>query len=159
MRPRNLLLTALGGPAGLKHFARSIGDEVTRLDRGEPHVNDSTPGDPRDTTSPAAMTADLQNLVLGAGLSPASRETLTGWLVDCKTGGARIRAGVPSGWRVGDKTGTGAHGSTNDIGILWPPDRPPVVLAVYLTGGTLPDKERSAAIAAVAQAVAASLVR
>lgn len=154
----NLILATLGGPAGLTRFARSIGDKVMRLDRGEPHVNDSEPADPRDTTSPAAMAADLNALVLGTALSPASRERLAGWLAACKTGGARIRAGLPSGWRVGDKTGTGAHGSTNDIGILWPPGRPPVILAVYQTGGTAPDKDRSAAIAAVARAVAASLV-
>jgi beta-lactamase class A len=154
----NLILATLGGPAGLTRFARSIGDKVTRLDRGEPQVNDSEPGDPRDTTAPAAMAADLNALVLGRALSPTSRERLTGWLVGCKTGGARIRAGLPNGWRVGDKTGTGAHGSTNDIGILWPPGRPPVILAVYLTGGTARDKDRSAAIAAVAQAVAAPFV-
>jgi beta-lactamase class A len=129
----NLLLSTVGGPAALTAFLRSIGDEVTRLDRIEPALNEAIPGDPRDTTTPAAMVETLRGLVLGTTLSDESRARLTAWLVANKTGNARIRAGVPRTWRVADKTGTGNHGSTNDIAVLWPPSREPIVLAIYFT--------------------------
>jgi beta-lactamase class A len=155
----NLLLAALDGPAGLTAFARSLGDVVTRLDRIEPDLNEAVPGDPRDTTSPAAMVSDLRSLVLGNALSAASKDQLTRWLIANKTGDARLRAGLPSGWRVGDKTGSGGLGSTNDVGIMWPPERAPILIAVYLTETSKPDEQRNATIAAVARAVAAGLDR
>jgi beta-lactamase class A len=153
----NLLLAAAGGPAEVTAYARSLGDAVTRLDRIEPELNESLPGDPRDTTSPAAMAADLHTLVLGTALSATSKEQLTRWLVANKTGDARIRAGVPKGWRVGDKTGTGARGSTNDIGVIWPAGREPVILSIYLTDTSVAAERRNATHAAVARAVAAAL--
>jgi beta-lactamase class A len=130
----NLLLDALGGPAGLTAFARSLGYSVTRLDRIEPDLNEALPDDPRDTTSPVAMLANLRGLVLGDVLSVQSRTRLTGWLVGNKTGDTRLRAGLPKGWRVGDKTGAGDHGTTNDVGVIWPGERQPVLVATYLTG-------------------------
>ena len=149
----NLMLGAVGGPAGLTAFLRGIGDEATRLDRTEPALNEALPGDPRDTTSPLAMAADLDRLVLGEALSPASRGQLAAWLVACKTGDARRRTGVPPGWRVGDKTGTGERGTANDVGVLWPPGRSPVVVTVFITGSTARPDAQSAAIADVARAV------
>jgi beta-lactamase class A len=153
----NLLLAALGGPAGITAFARSLGDPVTRLDRIEPELNEAKPGDPRDTTSPAAMTANLRALVLGDALSAASRAQLTAWLAANKTGDTRLRAQLPAGWRVGDKTGTGGNGSNNDVGVLWPPGRAPIVVSAYLTETAVPPEQRNAAIAAVGQAVAEAL--
>ena len=132
----NLMLATFGGPAALTAYARSIGDRVTRLDRTEPTLNESTPGDPRDTTSPAAILGTMKRLLLGDALSSASRERLTAWLVATKTGNARVRAGVPRGWRVGDKTGTGSHGSTNDIAIVLPPGRAPILIAAFITQTT-----------------------
>jgi beta-lactamase class A len=129
----NLILATLGGPAGVTAFARSLGDAVTRLDRKEPELNESRAGDPRDTTTPAAMVGNLRRLLIEDALSNKSRATLVAWLAANKTGAARLRAGVPPDWRVGDKTGTGNGGSTNDIGILWPPHRRPVLVAAYLT--------------------------
>jgi beta-lactamase class A len=155
----NLLLAALDGPAGLTAFARSLGDVVTRLDRIEPDLNEAVPGDPRDTTSPAAMMSDLHSLVLGNALSAASKDQLIRWLIANRTGDARLRAGLPSGWRVGDKTGSGGSGSTNDVGIMWPPERAPILIAVYLTETPKPDEQRNATITAVARAVAAALDR
>ena len=105
----NLLLANLGGPAGLTAFARSLGDQTTRLDRIEPELNEALPGDPRDTTSPAAMLENIRLFVLGNALSPASRRQLTVWLLGNKTGGTRLRARLPDGWRVGDKTGIGSE--------------------------------------------------
>jgi beta-lactamase class A len=128
----NLLLASFGGPAGLTAYIRSLGDPMTRLDRNEPTLNEATPGDVRDTTTPAAMLGLMRQLLLGTALSPASRERLVGWLVANTTGNARLRAGAP-GARVGDKTGTGAHGTTNDVGIIWPPGREPILVAAFLT--------------------------
>jgi beta-lactamase class A len=155
----NLLLAALDGPAGVTAYARTLGDAVTRLDRIEPDLNEAVPGDLRDTTSPAAMLSNLHALLLGNVLSTASRDQLTGWLIANKTGDARLRAGLPSDWRVGDKTGSGGRGSTNDIGIAWPPQRAPIVITVNLTETSKPDEQRNATLAAVGRAVAATLER
>ena len=143
----NLMLASFGGPVGLTAFVRGLGDPVTRLDRIETELNESTPGDPRDTTSPLAMLGTMQKLVAGDVLSAASRDRLIGWLVANKTGDRRLRAGVPAGWRVGDKTGTGGHGSANDIAVAWPPGRTPVFITAYYTGSTISDEARSAVIA------------
>jgi beta-lactamase class A len=154
----NLLLSALGGPAALTAYARSLGDTVTRLDRIEPDLNEAVPGDPRDTTSPAAMLANLRKLALSDALSPPSRDRLLGWLAANKTGDTRLRAGVPAQWRVGDKTGSGDRGTTNDVGILWPPGRPPVLVAIYLTETAVAPEQRNASLAAVGRVIATRLV-
>ncbi|CAN7556237.1 class A beta-lactamase [Trinickia sp. LjRoot230] len=153
----NLLLASLGGPAGITAFARSLGDTVTRLDRNEPTLNESLPDDPRDTTTPTAMVSDLRELLLGDRLSSGSRAQLLAWLAANRTGGARLRAGLPPGWRVGDKTGTGERGSTNDVGIMWPPTDKPLLVAAYLTATTAPEAQRNAALASVGR-LAASIV-
>ncbi|MEX3920166.1 class A beta-lactamase [Paraburkholderia sp. BR10872] len=146
----NLLLESIGGPAAITAFARSIGDPVTRLDRNETTLNEAIPGDPRDTTMPAAMVANLRELLLGERLSAASREQLIAWLVANKTGDARLRAGLPKDWRVGDKTGTGDRGTANDVAIVWPTERAPILVTTYLTGATHASSvQRDAAIAQV----------
>jgi len=149
----NLLLQTIGGPEGLTRYARSLGDEQTRLDRFEPHLNSAVPGDERDTTTPAAMVADLRLLLLGDALSPQSRQLLDAWLAANKTGADMIRAGVPNDWKVGDKTGRGENGATNDIAIIRPPGKPPILVAVYFVGSTAPSKARLSAIADVARIV------
>jgi beta-lactamase class A len=151
----NLLLKELGGPAAVTAFARAIGDPVTRLDRTEPTLNEATPGDPRDTTTPAAMLANLRTLLLGKTLMPASRDRLINWMIACKTGGARLRVGLPQDWRIGDKTGSGDHGTANDIAIIWPPKRKPILVAVYLTETTVTPDQQNAAIAEVARVLTA----
>ena len=125
-------------------FARSLGDEVTRLDRNEPTLNKSLPGDPRDTTSPRAMAADMQKVLVGDALSDASRRQLQTWLINDKVGDKRLRAGLPSSWRIGDKTGTGDRGSTNAVAIIWPPDRAPLIATVYYTESSAPMDARNA---------------
>jgi beta-lactamase class A len=149
----NLLLRELGGPRGVTAFARSLGDGVTRLDRVEPDLSEGRPGDARDTTSPRAFAADLAALVAGTALAADERRLLTGWLVGGTTGARRIRAGAPGGWRVGSKTGTGGHGTVNDAGLVWPPGRPPVVLAVFSTRGRADAGRDEAVVAAAARAV------
>ena len=150
----NLLLASFGGPAGLTEFALSIGDDITRLDRTEPDLNEAAPGDPRDTTTPAAMIGNLRRLLLGDTLSPASRDQLTAWMRANKTGDTRLRAGVPTGWRVADKTGSGRNGATNDIGALWPPNGPPLLAAVYLAETSSSADQRNEIIARVGRQAA-----
>lgn len=153
----NLMLASFGGPAQLTAFARRLGDTVTRLDRNEPTLNEDVPGDPRDTTSPAAMLADMRAILLGDVLSPASRAQLLAWLVGNRTGGARLRAGLPEDWRIGDKTGSGERSSTNDIAILYPPERAPIIVTAYLTESDAPAAKREAALAQVGRLVASSI--
>ena len=152
----NLLLDSFGGPKGLTDYMRSLGDEASRLDRREPELNEARTGDPRDTTTPVAMAGVLRQTVLGAALSPASRQQLTAWLVANKTGDKRLRAGVPQGWRIGDKTGTGNNNATNDIGVIWPPGRAPLVVTAYYTESRASFPEREAVLAEVGR-LAASL--
>lgn len=129
----NLLTGVLGGPAATTAFVRTLGDTTTRLDRLEPELNETGPGDERDTSTPAAMVADLRRLVLSDALDPAGRDRLTGWMVATTTGTEQIRAGLPRGWRVGDKTGSGAQSENNDVAVAWPPGRAPWVIAVFTT--------------------------
>ena len=145
----NLLLDSFGGPAGLTSFMRSLGDTVTRLDRRETELNEARPGDPRDTTIPLAMLDMLHATVLGSVLSAPSRNQLIAWLVANKTGDKRLRAGIPQGWRVGDKTGGGSNGATNDIAVIWPPDRAPIIVAAYYAEARATDDERNAVLAEV----------
>lgn len=148
----NLLLDRCGGPAALTAWLRTLGDPVTRLDRREPALNEARPGDPRDTTTPLAMLRLVQTIVLGSALTDASRETLTGWLVGCSTGGKRLRAALPPDWRAGDKTGTGARNATNDVALFWPPrasSDAPIVVAGYYVGSPGPLDEREAVLAEV----------
>ncbi|RXH05489.1 class A beta-lactamase [Bradyrhizobium vignae] len=150
----NALLKNIGGPAGLTNFARSLGDILTRLDRTETELNEAAPGDPRDTTTPNAMAANFRRLLLGDVLLPEGRDQLGKWLIANKTGDTRLRAGLPQSWRVGDKTGAGEHGTTNDVAIVWPPEHSPLIIAVYLTGASLDSGGRNDVIASVGRAVA-----
>ena len=139
----NLLLPAIGGPPGISDYARTLGDAATRLDRTETALNSAIPGDPRDTTTPLAMLGNLHALLLGEALAPASRARLEAWL----------RAGLPKDWQVGDKTGSGANGTINDVAILWPPGRKPLLVASYLTGSKLYPESGDAVHAVVGRAL------
>ncbi|WP_043484164.1 class A beta-lactamase [Geothrix fermentans] len=152
----NLLLQALGGPGEVTAFARGLGDPVTRLDRTEPTLNTALPGDPRDTTTPAAMVESLKAMLLGGGLEPDSCQRLEGWMRGSLTGGDRLRAGLPATWTIGDKTGTGDRGTVNDVAILRPPGRAPILVAAYYTGSRAPLKDRNAVLAEVGRIVAAA---
>lgn len=153
----NLLLKIIGGPAVVTAFARNLGDSVTRLDRNEPTLNTAIPGDPRDTSTPMWMLRDLQKLALGNALSPYSRGKLLTWLLACKTSADKLRAGFPAGWKVGDKTGSGERGTSNDLAVVWPERRAPLLVSVYLTCATVDRKHQSAAISAVGRAMAAGM--
>jgi beta-lactamase class A len=138
----NLLMKQIGGPAAVTAYARSIGDADFRLERWETELNSAVPGDARDTTTPLAMAKSLHKLVLGEGLPAAPRKQLKDWMLGNTTGDTRIRAGVPAGWPVADKTGAGSYGTINDIAVIWPPGKAPIVLAVYLTQPGKDDKWR-----------------
>jgi beta-lactamase class A len=145
----NLLLARIGGPAGLTAWLRSTGDAVTRLDRTEPTLNTAIPGDLRDTTTPAAMAASLRRLLLGPALSASSRAHLTDWMLGCKTGDKRLRAGLPPGWRVADKTGNSGHDAAGDVAVAWTPSGAPVVICAYTMGGSPSQDTLDAAFAAI----------
>ncbi|WP_320065918.1 class A beta-lactamase [Micromonospora sp. RTGN7] len=126
----NLLLARLGGPAGFARALRGLGDRVTNPVRNEPSLNEAAPGDERDTSTPRALATDLRAYVLGDALAADDRALLIGWLRTNTTGDGLVRAGVPAGWQVGDKTGSGGYGTRNDIAVVWPPGGAPIVLAI-----------------------------
>lgn len=149
----NLLFASFGGPAGLTRFVRTLGDNVTRSDRIELALNEATPCDPRDTSTPIAFARTMQKLLLGDALNASSQAQLAQWLIDNKTGDERLRAGVPKDWRVGDKTGTGEYNTTNDVAILWPLGRAPLIVTVFYAEANAPLAQRNAVIADVGRIV------
>ncbi|TAN04253.1 MAG: class A beta-lactamase [Rhodanobacteraceae bacterium] len=147
----NLLLANIGGPAAVTRYARSLGDPVTLLDRIEPELN------PYDMTTPSAMLGDIQKLLLGDALTPASCKLLTHWMLDCQTGLQSLRAGLPPGWRIGDKTGQwdgNGLGANNDIAIVWPPKRKPLLVTAYYMNHATDPVGRKAVLAEVGRIVA-----
>ncbi len=147
----NLLLAAIGGPPFVTRFARTLGDQVTRLDRTELALN--FPSGPLDTTTPRAMAGSVRAVLLGGALGASSRALLDGWMVACSTGRSRLRAGLPATWPAGDKTGTGET-QTNDLALVRPPGRAPLVVAAYYEGGDLGTAAREAVLCRVGQIVA-----
>ncbi|MEJ3652793.1 class A beta-lactamase [Actinomycetes bacterium KLBMP 9759] len=154
----NLLLRDLGGPAELTAYVRGIGDAVTRMDRIEPAIVEATPGDPRDTSSPRAFGTSFEKIVLGEALPAEQRGFLRDLLERNTTGDRRIRAGLPVGWRVADKTGTGDYGTANDIAVVWPPGAaPPIVVAIMSSKATRDAPYDQALLAEAAAYVAGRL--
>lgn len=150
----NLILEAIGGPQGLTDFMRSLGDEVTRLDRMETQLNEGVPGDPRDTTTPNAMASAMRRLILGDVLSVSSRMQLEAWLRADSVADALFRAGIPETWEIGDKTGAGGYGSRSIAAIMWPPSGNPVIATVYITETDASFDDRNSAIAQIGAAIA-----
>jgi beta-lactamase class A len=148
----NLLLDPVGGPAGMTKFFHLLGGNAARLDRREPELN--RPDGDKDTTTPAAAAAMLRQLLAPGTLSAASRARLEGWMVDCPTGRARIRAGLPVSWRAGDKTGTGPKGETNDIAFVDVPERGRLFVAAYYEGPARTHPEREAVLAKAGRLIA-----
>jgi beta-lactamase class A len=149
----NKLLEAIGGPAALTRFWRETGDTISRLDHNEPLLNRSKPGDPHDTTTPRAMADSVRRLVLGKVLKDGSRERLTTWMLDCQTGANRLRAGLPTGWMIGDKTGNNGADACGDIAVAWPEPGSPVLIVCYVQGGQPKPADQDALFAAVGRLV------
>lgn len=138
----NLLIRQLGGPTRFTAKLRALGDPASRLDRYEPAMNLVLPGEVHDTTTPRGMAMGMRAYLLGRALKPASRALLIGWMIETKTGARRLRAGFPPDWRAGDKTGSSWNETkmvdkVNDIAIVWPPRRAPLIVAAYLDGATM----------------------
>jgi beta-lactamase class A len=155
----NAILKALGGPAEVTGFLRGIGDATTRLDRYEPEVNEATPGDPRDTTTPQAMAQTLERLLVGDALAPAARDQLDAWMSANAVAGGLLRAKLPKGWQIADRSGAGGHGTRGVIAVVRPPNGAPLVIAIYMDGRKHPLKTRDAAIAEIGEAVFADFAR
>lgn len=153
----NLLLEITGGPTGITTFCRSIGDQVTRLDRTETALNESLTGDPRDTTSPAAMASNLKTVLLGNVLSSASVRQLVGWMGAGPSGLDRLRANLPPGWSAVDKTGSNGEHTSNDIAMFWPPNGAPVAVTAYITQCPGPESKRAAMLQEIGRLVRESM--
>ncbi len=145
----NLLLSAVGGPAGLTAFLRKTGDRVTRLDRWETELNQALPGDPRDTTTPEDMTSTLRLLLTGDALSPASRQQLQTWMENDKVGGPLLRSALPDGWYIADKTGAGENGSRGIVALTGPDRERSRLVVIYMTGTEATMDARNKAIAEI----------
>lgn len=155
----NLILRALGGPSEITAFARSLGDKVTRLDRWETGLNEAVPDDRRDTTTPKAMVGNLRKLLLGDALSPESRDQLRDWLEGNRVADGLFRAVVPDDWVVADRTGAGGYGSRSITALIWPPERQPVIVALYITQTEASFPERDEAIAVIGEAIVTEIRR
>lgn len=153
----NLLLRAQGGPDGFTRWLRGQGDSVTRLDRWEPEMSDSTPGDPRDTTSPAAFAALFERLLAGRGISSGVAATLRDLMLDTRTGEQMLRPGLPAGWREGHKTGAGGHGTRNIVSVITPPGGAELIVAIFTTGGPQRLADRDAQFPPLARALVATV--
>jgi beta-lactamase class A len=152
----NLILKILNGPAGVTQFVRKLGDGVTRLDDIEPALNVVKPGDVRNTSSPAAMLNLLSAVLFGQVLAAESRTRLEQWMLDAKVGEKRIPAGLPAGWRIAHKTGTWSD-ETNDVAVVWPPDRAPIVVAAFYSRGAIPEERREGVLREVGEVIAAGI--
>ncbi|GAA1887250.1 class A beta-lactamase [Lapillicoccus jejuensis] len=149
----NLLVERVGGPAAVQAWLRAHGDRVTRVDRVEPGLNEALPGDPRDTTTPAQFAQDVRDVVLGSDLALADRTLLRDLMLGCTTGDGTVRAGVDPAWPVADKTGTGEYGVRDDVAVVYPAGRAPVVVTVF-TRQDAPDATPADALVAAATRVA-----
>jgi beta-lactamase class A len=152
----NLMLKVLGGPQAVTSFIRSTGDQITRLDNIEPALNVVRPGEVHDTTTASSMAGLLDSVVLGKVLSAENRSRLEGWMLDAKVGELRLQAGLPTTWRIAHKTGTYGD-QTNDVGIIWPPNRAPIIVAALYSRGGTRTKQREGVLREVGRIIAASV--
>ena len=154
----NLILKSIGGPEGFTQFMRKLGDRTTQLSRWEPELNEATPGDVRDTTTPNAIIKSLNRLLLGNKLSASSKLQLTQWMIDDKVANGLMRSILPSDWKIGDKTGAGAYGSRAIVAIIWPPKQKPVLVSIYITQTKTSMDERNQAIVDISNVIKDLLV-
>lgn len=149
----NLLLAELGGPAAFGELLAALGDTTTEPARTEPALNEATPGDTRDTSTPRALAETLRAYALGDTLPDDRRALLINWMSGNATGDTLIRAGAPSDAVVADKSGAGGYGTRNDIAVVWPAEGDPIVIAV-LSSRAEKGAERDDQLVADAAAVA-----
>lgn len=143
----NKVLETIGGVAGFNGFMRSIGDQKTRLDRKEPELNEGTPGDPRDTTTPVAAVRSLDQIFFSDVLSQRSKAELKTWMINDKVAADLLRKTMPSGWGIADKTGAGGYGSRSIVAVVYPSGKKPLLVSIYITNTKATIGESNAAIA------------
>lgn len=149
----NIVLTGINGPKALTQFMRSIGDEVTRLDRIEPDLNEALDGDKRDTTTPNAMVKSLHTLLFGDVLSQSSKAQLKQWMIDNKVTGSLFRSVLPENWWIADRSGAGGYGSRGITAVVWSDKRSPIIISIYLTQTNAPFGLRNKAIANIGKEI------
>jgi beta-lactamase class A len=149
----NIVLTGIKGPKALTQFMRSIGDEVTRLDRVEPYLNEALDGDKRDTTTPNAMVKSLDTLLFGDALSQASKDQLKQWMIDNKVTGSLLRSVLPENWSIADRSGAGGYGSRGITAVVWSDKRSPLIISIYLTQTDASFAQRNKAIANIGKEI------
>lgn len=149
----NIVLTGIKGPKALTQFMRSIGDNVTQLDRVEPYLNEALDGDKRDTTTPNAMVKSLDTLLFGDALSQASKDQLKQWMIDNKVTGSLLRSVLPENWSIADRSGAGGYGSRGITAVVWPDKRSPLIISIYLTQTDASFAQRNKAIANIGKEI------
>lgn len=149
----NIVLKAIGGPSSLTRFLEDIGDDITRLDRYEPELNEGKPGDLRDTTTPLAMVNTLKALVYGDVLSQTNQKQLTDWMIKNQVTGGLLRSVLPKGWSIADRSGAGGYGTRNINAIVWSDQISPIIISIYVTQTTASFDERNQAIVSIGQAI------
>ena len=149
----NIILKQTGGPQALTRFLSDLGDNTTRLDRFETELNEARPGDPRDTTTPNAITATLDTLLFGKALSPGAQKQLTQWMKDNKVADNLLRSELPAGWQIADRSGAGGYGSRGITAIVWPVKRAPIIVSIYITQTDASFEQRNKAIAEIGKVI------
>jgi beta-lactamase class A len=149
----NLILGEIGGPPGFTSYMRSLNDQVTRLDRWEPELNEGLAGDPRDSTTPRAIGESLEKLLLGNHLMRSSRTKMEGWLAGHRVADDLFRSALPEEWSIYDRTGAGGNGTRGIISVVYRPTKDPVVAVMYLRDARVSLSERNAAIARVGRVI------
>ncbi len=154
----NIIIQKLGGPTAITNFARSIGNKTFNIEHYDGELN-SNPDNPQDTSTPHDMVMSLQKLMLGSILTKSEQTKLMTWMRNDTVGYKRIRLGVPMGWVVADKTGSGSYGVDNDIGMLWSRQCQPIIVAIYTVGKTPEAKKRDDMVVAVTNIIFAEFAK
>jgi len=149
----NIVLTGIKGPKALTQFMRSMGDNVTRLDRIEPDLNEALDGDERDTTTPNAMVKSLHKLLFGDVLSHDSKQQLKQWMIDNKVTGSLLRSVLPKNWSIADRSGSGGFGSRGITAVVWSEQHAPIIISIYLTQTSASFAQRNKAIADIGKEI------
>ena len=149
----NIVLQKIGGPITLTKFIRNIGDDITRLDRYEPELNEGKPGDLRDTTTPNAITKTLNELLFGSALSEESQNQLKQWMIDNKVSDHLLRSILPSDWIIADRSGAGGYGSRSITSVFWPENTSPFIVSIYITQTKASFEQRNEAIVKIGKAI------
>ncbi|MFB0980352.1 MAG: class A beta-lactamase [Alteromonadaceae bacterium] len=149
----NIVLKGIKGPEALTQFLRSIGDDVTRLDRIEPYLNEAIDGDERDTTTPNAIVKSLHTLLFGDVLSTLSKEQLKKWMMDNRVTGSLLRSVLPELWSIADRSGSGGFGSRAITAVVWSDKKTPLIISIYLTQTKISFDQRNKTIADIGKEI------